>query len=65
MKWLCPNDQSPLKLYYLPNFKLKEIIKLTVQVIKVSRSFTLTHREEEEEELQNSSLKVLQVKIGF
>jgi hypothetical protein len=54
-----------LKLYYLPNFKLKEIIKLTVQVIKVSRSFTLTHREEEEEELQNSSLKVLQVKIGF
>ena len=54
-----------LKLYNLPNFKLKEIIKLTVQVIKVSRSFTLTHREEEEEELQNSSLKVLQVKIGF
>ena len=30
-----------LKHFNLPNFKLKEIIKL----IKVSRSFTLTHHE--------------------
>jgi len=36
----------PLKRYYLPNFKLKEIIKIDfVQMIKVSRSFTLTHRD--------------------
>ena len=34
-----------LKLYNLPNFKLKEIIKMTVQMIKVSRSFTLSHRD--------------------
>jgi hypothetical protein len=34
-------NAKSLKLYYLSNFQLKEIIKL----IKVSRSFTLTHRD--------------------